>query len=87
MANFKPSIRFTTMESERDYKNGLRKYPYIENFYNTHKELKREIKKCLEESKDDLVEVLRSRRGEWGEWFERWSLVNGKPKIIKQTWM
>ena len=87
MSNFKPFLRWTSEESYRDHKNGFRKYPFMENRYNTYKELKRNIKSALEDSIDNEVEVIRSRRGEWGEWFERWSIVQGKPKIIKQTWM
>lgn len=87
MSNFKPSLRYTSSESKRDHRNGNSKYPFIENRYKTYKELKRDIKSALENSIDNEVEVIRSRRGEWGEWFERWSIVEGKPKIIKQTWM
>ncbi len=35
---------------------------------------------------EDEVFVTRSRRGEWGEWFEKWVLINGKPTIIKKGW-
>lgn len=87
MSNFKPSLRWTSEESYRDHKNGVRKYPFMEIRYKTYKELKRNIKSALEDSVDNEVEVIRSRRGEWGEWFERWSIVGGKLKIIKQTWM
>jgi hypothetical protein len=41
----------------------------------------------LEDSIDEYVSVYRSKRGEWGEWFEHWQLdSNGKPVIIKQGW-
>ena len=33
------------------------------------------------------VYVFRSRRAEWGEWFERWEASNGKISITKQGWM
>jgi hypothetical protein len=36
---------------------------------------------------DDSIFVSRSRRGQWGEWFEHWDLINGEPKITKQGWM
>lgn len=49
--------------------------------------VKKQMKKMLEESYDNEVTVVRERRGEWGQWFERWNLIDGKPKIIKQTWL
>ena len=54
--------------------------------YPTYRILLSKIKQHLTESLDNEVRVYRSRRGEWGEWFEYWSLVNGKPKITKQGW-
>ena len=41
----------------------------------------------MENSYDDEVHVSRTKRGEWGEWFETWGISNGKPTIIKQGWM
>jgi len=87
MSNFKPQSIFQTEESIRDYRNGYRKSRDITNVYDTYAKLRRGIKAMLNASIDDMVYVSRSRRGEWGEWFENWSLVNGKPKIIKQGWM
>jgi hypothetical protein len=34
----------------------------------------------------NTVTVFRSRMGEWGEYFEKWSLVDGKPKKVKEGW-
>ena len=87
MSNFKPQASFATDESIRDYRNGFRKSREITNVYDTYAKLRRGMKAMLNASIDDMVYVSRSRRGEWGEWFEYWSLVNGKPKIIKQGWM
>jgi hypothetical protein len=87
MSNFKPQASFATDESIRDYRNGYRKSRDITNVYDTYAKLRRGMKAMLNASIDDMVYVSRSRRGEWGEWFEHWSLVNGKPKIIKQGWM
>lgn len=53
----------------------------------TYEMVKRSMKKLLNESNNNLVRVYRHRRGEWGEWFEHWSYVDGKPKIVKQGWM
>ena len=52
-----------------------------------YKEVKRAIRSLLLESDNNEVRVCRCRRGEWGEWFEYWSMVDGKPKITKQGWM
>jgi hypothetical protein len=54
--------------------------------YPTYRMLRSKIKQHLAESYDNQVRVYRTRRGTWGEWFEYWSLVNGKPKITKQGW-
>ena len=50
----------------------------------TYRELKRNIKQYLKESVEGSVTVVRHRRGEWGEWYERWELINGEPKIMKE---
>jgi hypothetical protein len=55
--------------------------------FNTYAEVKRKMKSLLQESNNNEVSVSRSRRGEWGEWFEYWSLSNGQPVIKKQGWM
>lgn len=87
MANFKPQATFITTESLSAYRNGTKKSSHIINQYSTYKLLKRHLKAMLLASHDEFVSVSRSRRGEWGEWFETWALVDGKPKIIKQGWM
>ena len=57
----------------------------IEKF-KTYRELKKHIKKMCNENIDvDGVAVYRTRRGQWGEWFEHWDLdSNGKPYIKKE---
>lgn len=56
--------------------------------YKTYKELKKNLKKHILESWGGEVDVTRTRRGEWGQWFERWKLTfDGKPYITKQTWL
>ena len=87
MANFKPSVRIITEESKRDYYNnfsGRVKSPYQWIYYKTYSELKRNIKRHVEENYEDQVSVSRSKRGEWGEYFEIWEMVNKKPTIVKQ---
>ena len=54
---------------------------------NTYKEVKSKMKYFLVDSIDNNVSVYRKRRGQWGEWFEHWSLdSNNRPIITKQGW-
>lgn len=77
MPKFKPSIRINN-----------RNFTATSYIFNTYKELKRNLIKALQDSYDNEVSVSRSRRGEWGEWFENWILSDdGKPKLISQGWM
>ena len=87
MSNFKPQASFATDESIRDYRNGYRKSRDITNVYDTYAKLRRGIKAMLNASHDDMVYVSRSRRGEWGEWAETWTLENGKAVKVKEGWM
>lgn len=88
MSNFKPQLTVITNETLRESRSHWQsKSPYQTVQYKTYDELKRNIKKHLEENLEQQIPVCRSRRGEWGEWFENWSLIDGKPKIIKQGWM
>ena len=52
----------------------------------TYKEVKRKMNAFMQDSFDENVNVFRSRRGQWGEWFEHWSKVGSKAKIHKQGW-
>ena len=90
MANFKPQVTYMTLSSKLDYQNsryGVRS-PYKTERFNTYVELKKALKDRIlhDHIGSEPVFVSRSRRGEWGEWFEKWELVNGKPTIIKQGW-
>jgi len=53
----------------------------------TYAELRQDVKDMLIRKKCEVVGVNRSKKGEWGEWYEEWRLVNGKPEIIRETWM
>ncbi len=55
--------------------------------YPTYEELKKDLKKRINESPDGVVDVIRTRRGEWGQWFEKWELINNKPRLIEETWL
>lgn len=87
MSNFKPQASYKTKESISDYRNNMRNCETITKRFKTYRELKKELKQMLSDSFNDVVSVSRSRRGEWGEWFEKWELIDGKPKITNQGWM
>ena len=53
----------------------------------TYREVKQDMLRYLKQSYSGEVSVYRERRGEWGEWFENWQLIDDKPKIIKEGWM
>lgn len=57
--------------------------------FNTYAELKKNIRSLIEENQGETncLTVSRTRRGEWGEWYEKWSIINGKPQIWEQGWM
>ncbi len=72
---FKPTVRYTD-------NNGK----LTSVICDSYAEVKRRMKAFMQDSFDENVSVYRSRRGEWGEYYEKWVLVNGKPKITKQGW-
>ena len=90
MANFKPQVTYMTDSSLHDYKvERLRvTSPSITKKFNTYAELKKALKDYILDNHigEDEVFVTRSRRGEWGEWYEKWIKVNGVPKIVKKGW-
>lgn len=55
-------------------------------FAKTYRLLKKKIADCINKSDDEQISVYRSRRGQWGEWYEIWKLSNGKPAISEQGW-
>lgn len=88
MATFRPQVTVITLETRRDYSNSYGKgSPYKTIPYPTYAALKKDLKKHLDANLEAQICVSRSRRGEWGEWFENWKLENGKPVIVKQGWM
>ena len=54
--------------------------------FKTYVELKKNIRSLIEENQGqtNCLTVSRTRRGEW---FEKWSIINGKPQIWEQGWM
>jgi len=87
MSNFKPQVRVITKETKRDYYNGQSKSAFKTVQYPTYRELRKNLRKHLEENLEPTVSVYRSRRGEWGEWAEIWRLGNNKPVKVKEGWM
>lgn len=84
---FRPSVMVSVPRNysgkfEENVSNGS-----IQLQFATYEQVKKEMKYLLKVSDDNEVSVYRHRRGEWGEWFEKWAMINGKPKIYKQGWM
>lgn len=90
MAQFRPQVTYMTSSSLHDYRVGRFRCtsPYITERFKTYAELKKALKGRIlhDHIGEDRVFVTRSRRGEWGEWFEKWELINGKPTITKKGW-
>ena len=90
MGNFKPQVRYMTSESLHDFKVG--RYgitsPYTITAFKTYTELKKALKDYILDNHigSDEVVVYRSRRGHWGEYYEKWTKINGKPTITKKDW-
>ena len=90
MAQFKPQVTYMTSKSLHDYR--AERYrnisPYKTEIFNTYGELKKALRDRIlhEHIGEDEVFVTRSRRGEWGEWFEHWQKTGRKKKIVKQGW-
>jgi len=87
MSRWKPQVSYVTEKSSNDYWNNRAKSQFITKVYNTYAELKKDLPTICKENVDgDGVRVYRSKRGQWGEWFEHWKIRNGKPKIVKEGW-
>lgn len=55
--------------------------------YDTYRELRKDLKRQLEESVEDTISVARSKRGQGFEWFEIWQLsTSGKPQLVREGW-
>jgi len=94
MANFKPQVSYISNESLNEWQRAgywVKPTPSKTEThqYDTYRELKKTLKghceKCIEV---EGVYVVRSKRGEWGEYFEYWKLDGeGKPYIDREGWM
>ena len=90
-----PEIECANLRKEY-YQKSKSTHVYFKTYRELLKALPEYIKKswnnrCLVYSDNPVphneVTVFRSRRGEWGEWFEKWALHNGKLKKTKEGWM
>jgi len=84
---FKPSARVINDSTVSDYERGKCKLAHIYVFFPTYRKLKGKMKELLEKNHEKTITVSRSRRGEWGEWYEIWELRDDKPAIVKKGWM
>lgn len=99
MSRFRPQMTIEKNNPDYDY---WKKFPEIveeDNYtvfkyrshivfsFKTHVELKRNMKKIMKKYNVSYCSVNRSRRGEWGEWFEKWELVGRKLYKLKEGWM
>ena len=55
--------------------------------FKSYREIKKNLHSLLLEDQENIVTVYRQRRGEWGEWFEKWGLLNDKPVLLNYGWM
>ena len=77
MVQFKPVLYTNNHTHKGDVK-----------IYDTYRDLRKDLIDHLEHSVTGQVEVFRSRRGQFGEWFEHWQFnAERKPTIIKSGWM
>jgi hypothetical protein len=86
MSNFKPGFWVRTEETQNNYRNYSSKHDKAYIYADTYRKLKPLIKEYLPLSLEGEISVHRSRRGEWGEYFEVWKMVNGKPTIVREGW-
>ena len=84
---FCPSV---TVHVPRNYSGEFDKHVCngsIQKSFSTYAEVNRRMRDLLNLSEDNDVSVYRHRRGEWGEWFEHWHMLNGRPEIRVSGWM
>lgn len=54
--------------------------------YRSYRELRKDIANQIARSEDGVIHVARSKRGQWGEWFEVWTMRDRKPKLVREGW-
>ena len=77
MPKFKPELNYIDKQGKR-----------ISKRFPTYVLLKRSLHDIFmnEIKHGDVVYVSRSRRGEWGEWFEHWEIIANKITKTKEGW-
>jgi hypothetical protein len=75
MSRIKPQVHISV--------RGVTKY---EHFKSYHNHLKPSLPRLFKEYDVNELFVVRSKRGQWGEWCETWEMSNGKPVIVKEGW-
>ena len=88
MAQFRPQFTIHRNESNGNFFNdGYHTHNSIILSFPTYRELKQKLVSTMKKYSVNEVTVSRSRRGEWGEWFENWSLHGEVLVIDKEGWM
>ena len=58
----------------------LREYP-------TYRGLVKDLPNLFKElNGTDTIHITRQLRGQWGQRFEYWKMIDGKPSIVKEGW-
>ena len=92
MSRFKPQVSYITRASRQAYFDASPYKPVSQTItkqYSTYSELKKDLPEICKKNIDyDGVHVVRSRRGHWGEWNERWIIDEtfDKPTITTEAW-
>jgi hypothetical protein len=57
--------------------------------YDTYAILRSKMKALMADSIDNVLTVTRTRRGEWGQWFEEWHIDEYTNKLtkVKEGWL
>lgn len=82
---FRPQFTVYINESNRHlFERGKSSKTFV---FPTYRELKQKMVGIMKEYNNDEVSVSRSRRGEWGEWFEYWHRHGNKVVKGREGWM
>lgn len=57
--------------------------------FDTYSKLRSSMRAMMSDSVDNVLTVTRTRRGQWGEWFEHWQIDESTNKLtkVKEGWM
>jgi len=86
MAQFRPQF---SISRNQDNVHLFKDYPYESSKYfifPTYRELKQKLVEIMKAYSVTEISVSRSRRGEWGEWFEYWHLHGDEVVKGKEGW-